>query len=117
MSAIWPSDREEISESEFLATVAQYAVDCRRVGTMFWFYNAATRRVREGEPIPPQEVVEFVRVRLYKGEPIFRFIRSKRDPSRVAIAYTAAGRQMARDYKGWLRVVHRQPCEYDGFDS
>lgn len=89
--AIWPEDRETISCEEFLGECAKHDIDCRLVGGKLIIYTSYTKRTRDGEMISSQEAVDYVRAWTYRDEPILRFIRSKRFPGMVSVAFSDIG--------------------------
>ena len=102
MSAIPRAYRVELTEQEFLDTVAYYAIDCRKSGRQYWFYCPdAVGQERKGDIVSPGEVVEFVRNHTFEGEPILKFIRDQGRPSRIGLAYTDAGRRFRRSMEVW----------------
>lgn len=110
MSAIPKSDRETLSETEFLARVAAHGIDIRKSGSRRWFYSPNSRRRRNGWPESPQETIDYVRNFTVpfgpgRGEPVLKFVGSRALPDRVGLAYSEAGKEWRALIRAWGRRV------------
>lgn len=105
MSVISLEDRETLSEEDFLSRASGYGSDVRSAGTRWWIYTPGHQGPRSGTPRTPQELIEYVRSRTFRGEPIYRIVGSRTYPGWMGLAYTQAGVAYYKSLRYWSHAL------------